>query len=250
MTTADPGKPPERLAPEDVTGSAATSFADVIGWFGERSVPVSLTASGITILSLAVALRENNAQTWTLPTFLGLIGFGALLVIAGCTERIVMIRAYPTLSHIRARPTLRASVDKLQAQAVELAAARPTPSVPHRGGTQQAQGHSPAEIESEIRRIRVLARTSPYAALTRLANCIDESVSASSHLNEPSGTNGEQARQGQNAFSIQPVTLAALQSFSRVQWELLKRQDDAYDGEVLRVIDSGAIILRSLTPVP
>jgi hypothetical protein len=78
-------------APEDVTAALAPSAAQVKGWFGGRSVPTLLFALGIAFASLAVSLRENGAQEWPSPVFIGLLGFGAILILAGSIERVAGI---------------------------------------------------------------------------------------------------------------------------------------------------------------
>lgn len=100
-------------APEDVTEALAPPVAQVKGWFGGRSVPTLLFALGIAFASLAVSLRENGAQEWPSPVFIGLLGFGAVLILAGSIERVAGIITGRTEPVQPARPeTLPGSIQE------------------------------------------------------------------------------------------------------------------------------------------
>src|SRR5262249_44722736 len=74
----------------------AIPFVDAMTWFGERTVPTVLFSLAVAFASFAVSLRETDGQTWTPPVFIAALSFSAVLVAAGCAERIVMIRARRT----------------------------------------------------------------------------------------------------------------------------------------------------------
>ena len=236
----------------DITGEAAQPVTDLISWFGERSVPVVLFSTGIAFTALAVSLRENNALTWTLPMFLSLLGFGSLLVMVGCLERVVAIRAHRALPSTRQKSVFHVLLNKLQCQALELAATTPPVEPSAADPTSEARGSASFEIEADVQMILALATTSPRTALEYLTDIIDRSMQKklSPHLNcIREHSYQDRVRLIESVTGIQPGTLAAIRNFSNVQEELLHRQNDVNDSDMVHVIDSGIVILRSVAKV-
>ena len=65
----------------------------VTGWFvrafgQEQGFGVTLVAFGIAFASCAMAARLDEFAAWGLGEFLAALGFGALMVVLGCVDRL------------------------------------------------------------------------------------------------------------------------------------------------------------------
>jgi hypothetical protein len=99
--------PPEtkQLAtrPDDVVGLLIEPIGKLALIFGEPAVSVLMLAFGISFAGLAVIVQPQLAP----PEFLGLLGFAGVLVLAGCAERIAIIRSSRGSSTEVVRPPAR-----------------------------------------------------------------------------------------------------------------------------------------------
>lgn len=63
---------------------------EVLPLFGERTFPLALAAVGTVFAAAAISFRLTYPKIFDTPEFVATVGFGGLLVVLGCVERIVV----------------------------------------------------------------------------------------------------------------------------------------------------------------
>ena len=92
---------------ETLVGGASTTLPDaanLLEFFGDASIPVVLMSLGLAFAGVAIGARLEDTSTWCAPEFLGTLGFGALLVILGCLERLIQMRSERRILVIKRKP--------------------------------------------------------------------------------------------------------------------------------------------------
>ena len=97
VNSRDPQPPagPE-MDGSSTNGDEQADLADYLELFGERSFPVTLIALGIVFAGASVGAEMDRVPGWVTPEYVGALSFGALLVVLGCVERLVALRAPTT----------------------------------------------------------------------------------------------------------------------------------------------------------
>ena len=86
----------ERPSPADTARSAIDATGDIVNLFGEAGFGAVLVAMGTAIALTSMWLRLEFTKEWAAPEFVGLLSFGALQVVLGSVERLVLANSSKT----------------------------------------------------------------------------------------------------------------------------------------------------------
>lgn len=148
------------------------------------------------------------------------------------------------------------SIAELERGAEELAS-RPLPPIAASDPAKaRPVGETPSGIERDTAEILEMAGTSPKAALMQLSATIEREarrlLAATGHADEiPRAASLRAMVEAlERATSLQRGTLDVVRNFAEVRNRIIHGHQDVSNDEVLRAIDAGLIILKSLAAVP
>jgi hypothetical protein len=113
-----------------------------------------------------------------------------------------------------------------------------------------------SDVDAQVHEVLAVSATSPTAALMQLSAQLERLVrriiAQTGHLGEVRnpGSMRELTDILERAVALPAGSLDALRAFTRVRNEIVHGTTAATDAEVLRAIDSGIVLLRSLHAVP
>jgi hypothetical protein len=150
------------------------------------------------------------------------------------------------------------SLDKLERDAQTFlppAISSPDIPSPDSGDSEQLLQPSPT-VEAEVQSILRGAAVSPRAALLRLSSALESAakrlIAATGHLRElpPTPSLSAMAEILERATQMPRGSLDVFRLFEQVRNKIMHGHSDVDDDEVLRALDSGIVLLRSLAAVP